>query len=45
LSNLSIEKELKYVGRRAIAATAVGSSEIHKKETADLSQWINSLII
>jgi len=36
LNNLSIKKELKYVGRRAVAATAVGSSELHKKETADL---------
>lgn len=33
LKNLNFTKELKYVGRRAIATTAVGSSELHKKET------------
>jgi 2-oxoglutarate dehydrogenase E1 component len=31
LCNLSITAPLKYVGRRAVAAVAVGSSELHKK--------------
>lgn len=31
LNNLGIKQNLQYVGRRALAATAVGSSEKHKK--------------
>lgn len=32
--------QLTYVGRRALATTAVGSSELHKKESAELAEWI-----
>lgn len=45
LSNLSISAPLRYVGRRAVAATAVGSSELHKRETSELSSWVKDLII
>ena len=31
LRNLGVKKEIRYVGRRAIAATAVGSGELHKR--------------
>lgn len=45
LKHVGIKNELKYVGRRAIAASAVGSSELHKKETEDLSNWIKQIIV
>jgi 2-oxoglutarate dehydrogenase E1 component len=45
LDELSIKHEVKYVGRRAISAAAVGSSELHKKESAELAKWISSLIV
>ena len=35
--------EVTYVGRRAIAASAVGSGEYHKKETSELSEWIKKI--
>lgn len=35
--------QLTYVGRRALATTAVGSSELHKKESADLAEWIKKI--
>lgn len=31
LKNLGFKNNLKYVGRRAVATTAVGSAELHKK--------------
>lgn len=34
---------LTYVGRRALATTAVGSSELHKKESAELAEWIKKV--
>lgn len=34
---------LTYVGRRALATTAVGSSELHKKESAALAEWIKKV--
>jgi 2-oxoglutarate dehydrogenase complex dehydrogenase (E1) component-like enzyme len=38
-------KEVKYVGRRAVAATAVGSSELHKREATQLAEWIKDIIV
>lgn len=35
--------QLTYVGRRALATTAVGSSELHKKESAELADWIKKV--
>jgi 2-oxoglutarate dehydrogenase complex dehydrogenase (E1) component-like enzyme len=40
IKNLGIDSQVNYVGRKAISATAVGSVEMHKKETAELSEWI-----
>lgn len=40
-----MEKEIKYVGRRAVAATAVGSAEIHKKEGENLNNWIKKILV
>lgn len=40
IKNLGIDSQVNYVGRKAISATAVGSVEMHKKETAELGEWI-----
>jgi 2-oxoglutarate dehydrogenase complex dehydrogenase (E1) component-like enzyme len=35
--------EVIYVGRRSLATTAVGSSEMHKTELHDLTEWIKKI--
>ena len=40
IKNLGIDSQVNYVGRKAVSATAVGSVEMHKKETAELGEWI-----
>ena len=40
LRNMGVSQEVKYVGRRACAATSVGSIELHKQETGALSGWV-----
>jgi 2-oxoglutarate dehydrogenase complex dehydrogenase (E1) component-like enzyme len=40
LRNVGIEKEMKYVGKRAISSTAVGISELHKRECEELMKWV-----
>jgi 2-oxoglutarate dehydrogenase complex dehydrogenase (E1) component-like enzyme len=42
---LGLNESIEYVGRRALATTAVGSSELHKKESAELTEWIKKLIL
>jgi 2-oxoglutarate dehydrogenase complex dehydrogenase (E1) component-like enzyme len=37
--------EVRYVGRRAVAATAVGSSEMHKREAIQLAEWIKDIVV
>lgn len=44
LKKLGFTNAVRYVGRRAIATTAVGSSELHKKEVEELNAWIKKLI-
>ena len=45
MNNLEIKSDVKYVGRRAVATTAVGSVELHKNEASQLTQWISDLIL
>ena len=45
LSEVGWKGELEYVGRRAIANTAVGSVELHKREAAELNEWICDIIV
>lgn len=35
---------LTYVGRRALAMTAVGSSELHSKESKELTDYLLSVV-
>ena len=44
LGTLGVSRELRYVGRRAIACPAVGSVELHKIEEQQLTDWIKELI-
>ena len=41
---LGFDREIKYVGRQAIATCAVGSSELHKKESSELKEWVTGLM-
>ena len=45
LSAVGWKGDLGYVGRRAVSATAVGSVELHKRETAELNEWIREIIV
>ena len=45
IRSVGLHRELKYVGRRGISTTAVGSGEIHKKESAALLEWVQSIIV
>jgi 2-oxoglutarate dehydrogenase complex dehydrogenase (E1) component-like enzyme len=38
------KKDLKYAGRRSLAMTAVGSSEIHSRESKQLTEFLLQLI-
>ena len=45
LTEVGCKGRLEYVGRRAIANTAVGSVELHKREATELNEWIRDIIV